>query len=142
MNEREVLKPCPFCQGTAMFVERATLCDAYVMCNDCGAHGPTECQESDDEDVPGEKAARSAWNRRALLARPEGGRDGMVLVPADATTEQVQIIFNWIMGDEEIDPKTGGWWGGTEDVAKAREFYRLLIRAASPSAETGGGRDG
>jgi Lar family restriction alleviation protein len=62
------VKPCPFCGGTSQFVERATLCDAYVMCNDCGARGPAECQESDDEETPGEKAARAAWNRRAVPA--------------------------------------------------------------------------
>ncbi len=60
------LKPCPFCGSTDLFVERATYSACYVQCDGCGAHGPTEDQESDDEGTPGEKSAREAWNKRAV----------------------------------------------------------------------------
>lgn len=59
------LLPCPFCASTDVFVERATLVDCYVQCNGCCAQGPVECQDGDDEETPGEDAAKRAWNRRA-----------------------------------------------------------------------------
>jgi len=64
------LLPCPFCGKADAFVERADFSSAYVTCNHCGARGPTDCQESDDEDTPGEAAAIAAWNRRDRAARP------------------------------------------------------------------------
>lgn len=56
---------CPFCGSADKFVERGSLCDAQVVCNDCGARGPSSCQDSDDEETPGARAAIIAWNKRA-----------------------------------------------------------------------------
>lgn len=64
---------CPFCASTDTFVERADFSSCYVTCNDCGARGPTSCDETDgDVDAtengdcdPGEMAARRLWSRRA-----------------------------------------------------------------------------
>lgn len=58
------LLPCPFCKASDAFVERYDLTSCYVQCV-CGAQGPTCCQEGDDEEMPGENAARKAWNTRA-----------------------------------------------------------------------------
>jgi hypothetical protein len=35
------------------------------MCNACGARGPSGCQDSDDEEIPGSDAAKRLWNSRA-----------------------------------------------------------------------------
>jgi hypothetical protein len=65
------LPPCPFCGSADMFVERADFSSCYVVCNDCGARGPTRCNEFDAdveaEDhgaAPGEMSARRAWSAR------------------------------------------------------------------------------
>jgi Lar family restriction alleviation protein len=66
------LKPCPFCGGSDPFVERADFSACYVICNDCGAQGPSRCDEntadSDASDAcevePGELAAIRSWNTR------------------------------------------------------------------------------
>lgn len=55
---------CPFCGSLDSFVESATFVDAYVVCNNCEARGPVECQDDDNEDQPGADAAKRAWNRR------------------------------------------------------------------------------
>lgn len=76
---REALEPCPFCGGTDGFVERADFSDCYVICNDCGARGPTSCDENDDdaqasesgECEPGERPARRLWNTRTPPAQAE-----------------------------------------------------------------------
>lgn len=58
------LLPCPFCGKLDAFAERFDLSSCYIQCNDCGAQGPTCCQDGDDEEMPGEDAARRAWNTR------------------------------------------------------------------------------
>lgn len=60
------LDPCPFCGAADAFVERADLSSAHVVCNGCGARGPTECQEDDDEETPGASASAKAWNKRVV----------------------------------------------------------------------------
>lgn len=62
------LKPCPFCGKRDAFVERADFSSAYVFCNACSAKGPSEYQESDYEETPGERAAIRAWNKRTRCA--------------------------------------------------------------------------
>jgi hypothetical protein len=82
------LKPCDFCGGTDAFVERADLSSCYVVCNDCGARGPTSCDETsadaeasdNGECEPGELPARRFWNTRtnsqdALIAELEQARE-------------------------------------------------------------------
>lgn len=61
-------QPCPHCGSTDIFVERSDTSSAYVMCNQCGARGPDDTQESGDEETPGGHAAIVAWNRRAPTA--------------------------------------------------------------------------
>jgi Lar family restriction alleviation protein len=63
------LLPCPFCASTDAFTERADLSSSYVVCNNCLARGPVECQDSDDEDEPGQASAIRSWNTRATLAK-------------------------------------------------------------------------
>lgn len=58
--------PCPHCASTDVFVERYDTSSAYVFCNSCSAKGPSEYQESDDEETPGGHAAIVAWNRRSF----------------------------------------------------------------------------
>lgn len=65
------LKHCPFCRENDAFVERADFSSAYVFCNRCSARGPTACQESDNEEIPGERSARRMWNMRARRAKPQ-----------------------------------------------------------------------
>lgn len=62
------LKPCPFCGGNDMYVERADNTACFVICNDCQTRGPIEVQESDDEEIPGHDGAITAWNRRPPAA--------------------------------------------------------------------------
>lgn len=61
----------PFCGSADMFVERADFSSCYVICNACGARGPTRCNEADADVAaedhgaePGEMAARRAWSAR------------------------------------------------------------------------------
>jgi Lar family restriction alleviation protein len=77
--------PCPHCGSTDVFVERADLSSAYVMCNDCAAHGPIGSTEGDDmEELPGGVEAIAAWNRRSALApiEQEAG-SGEAVLPCD-----------------------------------------------------------
>jgi len=70
-------EPCPFCGSVDTFIERADFSSCYVMCNACGARGPTSCDENDADAratdrgkaEPGERAARRLWNRRAAVGR-------------------------------------------------------------------------
>jgi Lar family restriction alleviation protein len=84
-NDADVLalERCPFCGNSDSFVERADLSSATVICNHCGARGPIACQESDDEETPGEASARKEWNTRALSRPvPEGWkRVALALMP-------------------------------------------------------------
>jgi len=71
VTQAQTLLLCPFCESADTFVERADFSSCYVVCNDCGARGPTRCNEIDvdvtaeDEGAePGEMAARRAWNTR------------------------------------------------------------------------------
>ncbi|MFA6180467.1 MAG: Lar family restriction alleviation protein [Candidatus Methylopumilus sp.] len=58
------LLPCPFCGTSDSFVEREDFTSAYVQCDHCLARGPVECQESDNEELPGKSAAELSWNTR------------------------------------------------------------------------------
>lgn len=61
----EVLSPCPFCGSfEGPYVERADYSSCYAVCNNCSARGPVKCQESGDEDRPGEIEAIKAWDLR------------------------------------------------------------------------------
>lgn len=63
---------CPFCGSSDNFIERADFSSCYVTCNECGAHGPTSCDETEedanatenDECEPGERPARRLWQTR------------------------------------------------------------------------------
>ncbi|AZN71832.1 restriction alleviation protein, Lar family [Georhizobium profundi] len=52
-NEADELKPCPFCGGRDMRVNRTTA--SWISCNDCGAETDSRANEGQ---------ARAAWNRR------------------------------------------------------------------------------
>lgn len=66
------LKPCPYCRGTTLLVERLDYTACYVVCESevgpsgvCGARGPIAVQDSDEEEeVPGYAGAVREWNRR------------------------------------------------------------------------------
>ena len=69
------LKPCPFCGGKDLFIERLDYSSAFVQCDSevspgcaCMARGPVGGQDDDGEDVPGAESAARGWNRRAELA--------------------------------------------------------------------------
>ena len=66
------LKPCPFCGGQDLFIERLDYSSAFVQCDSevspgcaCMARGPVGGQDDDGEDVPGAESAAREWNRRA-----------------------------------------------------------------------------
>lgn len=71
-DERAELLPCPFCGGIDLFVEREDFTAAFVFCNSCSTRGPIECQESDNEETPGEANARRIWNTRTSPASRHG----------------------------------------------------------------------
>jgi hypothetical protein len=87
---REALEPCPFCGRSKAFVERNDLTSAFVQC-DCGAQGPAECQDGDDEETPGFDAAVRAWNARAaraaLASEPVAGTDANEIQKSDRGVE-------------------------------------------------------
>lgn len=58
MEEKDKLKPCPFCGGKARIMNAGY--PHWVYCTKCGAkvHGGKFGEE-------GEKASKKAWNRRA-----------------------------------------------------------------------------
>lgn len=59
-------------------------------------------------------------------------------VPVEPSEEQIQIVFNWLMFDEDKDSKKGGWWGGPEDVEYVKTLIRQLLAAAPPRDEPTG----
>ena len=72
---------CPFCGCADTFVERSDFSSSYVVCNNCSARGPVECQEDDDEDQPGKDAAIRSWSKRSpfeALAQIEHARSVLV----------------------------------------------------------------
>ena len=72
--QRGGFEACPFCGDGNPFVERSDLTSCYVQCNQCGAQGPIQCQESEDEETPGHDAAIRVWNARAH--QPPAGAGG------------------------------------------------------------------
>jgi Lar family restriction alleviation protein len=68
VNEKikENVLRCPFCGNTDCVVTSTGYCN-YVMCLNCGAHGPWE------RTIQG---ARDAWNKRTEQPAPHG--DGVL----------------------------------------------------------------
>lgn len=101
---------CPFCGKRDAFVERADLSCSYVFCNSCSAKGPTEYQESDDEETPGEAAAIAAWNRRAHPAAAE--------IEALRDAERYRWLREQIQSGPLVIAKCSAWdiesWSGDD----------------------------
>jgi hypothetical protein len=143
--EKLELLPCPFCEGDDAFVERADYSSCFVQCNDCSAQGPTKCQESDDEDTPGEHAAIVAWNRRAETAELRRERDALKqrLKAAEAVVDHYADTENWMehfdrSGDSEhpeYQPLYRGYKVNGRD--KAAEFRRQYPEAAEEEQTDG-----
>ncbi len=98
---------CPFCGSLDSFVERSDLSSSYVICNECGAQGPTECQDGDEEETPGGDAAKRAWNKRAgpepLEWRGEIKRLQNELVQARALVEGMRSALDSIAGWRNVN---------------------------------------
>lgn len=66
-------KPCPFCRSDDVFVECMDFGSFAVVCNECGAKGPTADGDGCDETAENNRGRRNAireWNgrkRRAAL---------------------------------------------------------------------------
>jgi|SRR5216683_8161634 len=60
-------------------------------------------------------------------------RDRWQLVPKDPGHDRLQLIFDWVMGNETADDD-GHYWGTSDQVAKAKEFWAALL-AAAPKSE-------
>lgn len=58
------LKPCPFCGSKDISDACYSGMDCYIMCDDCGASGPSNCCTDADEQ---EDVAIEDWNKRAEL---------------------------------------------------------------------------
>jgi hypothetical protein len=43
------------------------------------------------------------------------------------THEQIQIVFNWLMQDEDQPNQQSGWWSGHEDVERVKDLIRKLF---------------
>jgi hypothetical protein len=83
----EELKPCPFCGGTDLFVERLDYTACFVQCDSsvgeheaCCMRGPVGMQDDDDEETPGNAAAIRAWNRRAALTAEKVAAEPVAIV--------------------------------------------------------------
>lgn len=93
------LLPCPFCQSADSFVERADFSSCYVMCNDCGARGPTSCDENEaDSDAtengdaePGELAARRLWNQPVTPR----AQDRVKRLPEERQEYELGLLYNY-----------------------------------------------
>ena len=103
-SEVEHLEVCPFCGCAEPFVERADYSSCYVICNDCGARGPSSCDENEDdanasendEVDPGELPARRLWNRRhttSLSQRLEAAET--CLAKANSIIERLHDFDGW-----------------------------------------------
>lgn len=114
------LSACPFCGSKDVFAERSDFSSCYIVCNNCSTHGPTECQESDEEDTPGEHAAKVAWNRRA--AQPVDAGEGF-----EAWWEPIKQNL-YFLTTEEIDRAT----------LSARQGWEARAALASRTPEAGG----
>lgn len=105
MTKAEELLACPFCKSSDLFVEREDFTSAYVMCNACGARGPTECQDRDDEEIPGEAAARRIWNTRlAAQADAQGGDIGgpFERVPTEKLARHFNVTIEQVRAVEDV----------------------------------------
>ena len=64
-------KPCPFCKGSDVFVERYGLCTYAVVCNECFVNGP-KVEHGKYEDANGDALAECdairMWNARTAVA--------------------------------------------------------------------------
>jgi hypothetical protein len=104
-KEADEMKACPFCSATDAFSERADLSSSYVVCNNCLARGPVECQESDDEEEPGRSGAITAWNTRtppsASIEVTEALKPFAVIARhcAGEPDETVLYVHQGVMGD-------------------------------------------
>lgn len=74
------LKPCPFCyEDKALSIDRTDDVFRYVECGYCGAHGPVEGTEDEDEEfgtnyaAAAERDAILGWNA-ARRPRPQPKR--------------------------------------------------------------------
>ena len=116
------LLPCPFCGKLDVFAERFDLSSCYIQCNDCGAQGPTCCQDSDDEEMPGEDAARRAWNTR----HSQGG---------SASTAQISELDDASNACLELAAKHGFATGHGDTVADMIREFSAQIRSPAESAK-------
>lgn len=55
-------------------------------------------------------------------------RNRFVLVPKEPGHDRLELIFDWVMGKEADDK--GHYWGTSDQVAKAKELWALLLAAA------------
>lgn len=72
-------KRCPFCSLADSFVECMDFGAFAVVCNGCGAKGPTADGDGCDADAErnqGRKGAIRAWNRRTRRTSGDGAGHG------------------------------------------------------------------
>lgn len=128
------LSPCPFCGAADPFVERADFSSCYVVCNNCGAKGPSSCDETDadaaasecDDVEPGELPARRLWeNRHALaFATPTNESAREVEHPDDAAVDRFAVAMKAKMARAR-EKGRGGW----DNPARCSvDFLRQLFR--------------
>lgn len=142
---------CPFCASAdGAFVERADFSSAYVMCNDCGARGPTSCDETEEdaraseagECEPGERAAWRLWNTRAI-PKPTGleaAQDGEARRRPTQQMVDAALDAEWPSDGKGDLPCSGpdlsirevmeGWLGGILSTACIERAMGVAIKAA------------
>lgn len=130
MTDTEALKPCPWCQSSAVGIAAYYGDDATIWngeCSKCGANGPWS-KVSEDE-------ARTLWNTRAGRAEPVGWmpmetapRDGTFILAkcgdiADERWSHLSgrcFVIKWIgVGDWSLHPGFGvgdNWLAGWQPL--------------------------
>jgi Lar family restriction alleviation protein len=129
----EVMEPCPFCGESDAFSERADFSSSYIVCNNCLARGPTECQDSDEEEEPGRDGAVKAWNARAAMATaaPEKEIVGQLVEALDWFVRRRKSIEN-----DVLSAHSGRGAGASSFMREDDADFRRDMRAAFDKADT------
>lgn len=109
MNNRDEIKPCPFCGGKAKL--RYSKPFSVAVCTRCNAHGKIVVDREEEGD--GKEEALSAWNRR----KQAGAYD-------ESQTERIMTNRAYITDEEGFKKMTEQANPGDEKRRKMADEFR------------------